>query len=40
MTSSVKQLLAAANEAVPRITPDEARKLLAQEGALLVEFEP
>jgi rhodanese-related sulfurtransferase len=37
MTSSVKQLLAAANEAVPRITPDEARKLLAQEGALLVD---
>ena len=37
MPTSVKQLLAAANEVVPRITPDEARKLMAESDALLVD---
>ena len=37
MPTSVKQLLAAANGAVPRITPEEARKLIAKEDALLVD---
>jgi rhodanese-related sulfurtransferase len=37
MTTSVKQLLAAANEAVPRIAAEEARRLLAREDALLVD---
>jgi rhodanese-related sulfurtransferase len=37
MTTSVKQLLADANAAVPRVTPEEARKLIAEEDALLVD---
>jgi rhodanese-related sulfurtransferase len=37
MPTSVKQLLAAANEAVPRVTPDEASKLVADGNALLVD---
>ena len=37
MPTSVKQLLAAANEAVPRITPDEARRLIAESDALLLD---
>jgi rhodanese-related sulfurtransferase len=37
MPTSVKQLLAAANEAVPRISADEARKLVAESDALLVD---
>jgi rhodanese-related sulfurtransferase len=37
MTLSVKQLMAAANEAVPKISVDEARKLLSKENALLVD---
>ena len=37
MPTSVKQLLAAANEAVPRITPDEARRLMADADALVVD---
>ncbi|MPZ12282.1 MAG: rhodanese-like domain-containing protein [Kiloniellaceae bacterium] len=37
MATSVKQLLALANEAVPRITPEEARKLMAGSDALLVD---
>ena len=36
MATSVKELLAAANAAVPKITPDEARALMAQ-GALVVD---
>jgi rhodanese-related sulfurtransferase len=36
MTTSVKELLAAANEAVPKVTPEEARKLV-EAGALLVD---
>ena len=37
MSVSVKQLMAAANEAVPRISADEARKLVAKENALIVD---
>ena len=37
MTISVKQLMAAANEAVPRISVEEARKLVREENALLVD---
>jgi rhodanese-related sulfurtransferase len=37
MPTSVKQLLAAANEVVPRVTPDEAGKLVADGNALLVD---
>ena len=36
MTTTVKDMLAAANAAVPKITPDEARALMAQ-GALVVD---
>ncbi len=36
MPTSVKQLLAAANEAVPKVTPEEARRLIG-EGALVVD---
>lgn len=37
MPTSVKQLLAAANEAVPRVTADEVRALVADGNALLVD---
>jgi len=37
MPSSVKDLLAAANEAVPRISAAEAQRLIAEEDALLVD---
>lgn len=37
MTLSVKQLMADANTAVPKIGVDEARKLVSEEGALLVD---
>lgn len=37
MTLSVKQLMADANAAVPKIGIDEARRLVNQEGALLVD---
>lgn len=36
MTTSVKQMLEAANQAVPKVSVDEARKLI-DEGALLVD---
>lgn len=36
MPTSVKQLLAAANDAVPKVTPEEARRLIG-EGALVVD---
>ena len=36
MPAGIKQLLAAANKAVPRITPEEAQALI-HEGALLVD---
>jgi rhodanese-related sulfurtransferase len=37
MPSSVKDMLAAANAAVPKVTPDEARRLIADENALVVD---
>src|SRR5262245_54780883 len=37
MPSSVKDMMAAANAAVPRITPNEARRLIADENALVVD---
>ncbi|MBS0410490.1 MAG: rhodanese-like domain-containing protein [Proteobacteria bacterium] len=37
MPVSVKDLMAAANAAVPRITPEEARDLLAGEDALVLD---
>ena len=37
MATSVKDLMAAANSAVPKISPEEARKLIASENALLVD---
>jgi rhodanese-related sulfurtransferase len=37
MPSSVKDMMAAANAAVPRITPDEARRLIADENAVVVD---
>ncbi|MFO1073216.1 MAG: rhodanese-like domain-containing protein [Geminicoccaceae bacterium] len=37
MPTSVKEMLAAANAAVPKITPDEARSLIAAGTALVVD---
>jgi rhodanese-related sulfurtransferase len=37
MPTSVKDLLAAANAAVPRISADEARRRIAEDNALLVD---
>lgn len=37
MPSSVKDMMAAANAAVPKITADEARKLIADENAVVVD---
>lgn len=37
MTLTVKQLMAAANEAVPKISVEEARKLVTSGNALLVD---
>ena len=37
MTLSVKQLMSAANEAVPKVSVDEARQLMSKENALLVD---
>ena len=37
MTTSVKQLLEAANAAVPKITPAEAKELIAKGGTLVVD---
>lgn len=37
MVLSVKQLMSDANAAVPKISVDEARKLVAEENALLVD---
>jgi rhodanese-related sulfurtransferase len=34
---NVKEMLAAANAVVPKITPDEARKLVAEKNALVVD---
>ena len=37
MPDSVKDMLTAANASVPRITPDDARRLIGEQGALLVD---
>ncbi len=37
MPTSVKEMLAAANGAVPRVSPDEARRLMAEADALVVD---
>ncbi len=37
MATSVKELISAANSAVPRISPDEARRMIAEGGALVVD---
>ena len=34
---NVKEMLAAANAAVPKISPDEARRLMAEKNALVVD---
>jgi rhodanese-related sulfurtransferase len=38
MATSVKQMLEAANGAVPRITPQQAREMIAQGNALIVDL--
>lgn len=37
MANSVKDMIAAANECVPKISLDEAKRLISDEGALLVD---
>jgi rhodanese-related sulfurtransferase len=37
MPTSVKQMLEAANAAVPRVTPDQAREMIAKGNALVVD---
>jgi rhodanese-related sulfurtransferase len=37
MPTSVKELMAAANAVVPKISPDEARKLIAERNALVID---
>jgi rhodanese-related sulfurtransferase len=37
MTTSVKELMAAANAAVPKIGADEARKLISDKNALVID---
>jgi len=37
MATSVKEMMAVANSAVPKITRDEARKLMSDGGALVVD---
>jgi rhodanese-related sulfurtransferase len=37
MTTSVKQLLEAANNAVPKITPQQAQEMIAKGGTLVVD---
>ena len=37
MPTSVKEMLAAANAAVPRITPDQARDMMAKGNAVVVD---
>ncbi|MGI6852614.1 rhodanese-like domain-containing protein [Mesorhizobium sp. 1B3] len=37
MATNVKELMAAANAAVPKVTPDEARRLVAEQNALIVD---
>ena len=37
MATSVKEMMSTANSAVPKISADEARKLISEENALLVD---
>ncbi len=37
MATNVKELMAAANAVVPRITPDQAREMVAKRNALIVD---
>lgn len=37
MAGSVKEMLAAANAVVPKITPDEAKRMMAEGGVLVVD---
>lgn len=37
MPTSVKEMMAAANAVVPKISPDEARKLIAERNALVID---
>lgn len=37
MATNVKELMAAANAVVPKVTPDEARKLVAEQNALIID---
>lgn len=37
MPINVKEMMAAANASVPKITPDEARRMIAESGALVVD---
>jgi rhodanese-related sulfurtransferase len=37
MPSNVKEMMAAANAAVPKITPDEARRLISEQDALVID---
>lgn len=37
MPTNVKEMMAAANAAVPKVSPDEARRMVAEENALVVD---
>jgi len=37
MTTNVKDMLATANAAVPKISPDEARRMVAEQNAVIVD---
>lgn len=37
MASSVKEMMAAANAAVPKVTPEEARRMISEGNALVVD---
>ena len=37
MTTNVKDLLAAANAEVPRVSPEEARKMVSEQNAIIVD---
>ena len=37
MAASVKEMMAAANQAVPRLPPDQAKKKLAEPGVLVID---
>lgn len=37
MPTNVKEMMAAANAAVPKVSPDEAKRMMAEENALVVD---